>query len=513
MNAKNKLFHIILVLYYDAHREKPGQYNTYIKELLAEISTANDSKTPADEINDIRALKNLAGWLLKSNGGNINRAAVIAKLKFFVKDETIVSAFEEVMIDIEDKGQLDFTINDNIRDLKDLIHYDDVHEAARDAFFEITRGGLTGYKEALSNYAEKIKLLNEKGFSTDNKNYSYVVDSNKEGGIAELLEASANESSSEGRLKCGWKDMNRSAGGEKSPGFARGDLVLFGANQHNNKSGMAYALFKDILMSNTPYMLDAAKKPLMLFFSTEDNASKAMSWWFKHLYEQTHNEMVEMCDWSYTQREAFIREHFVATGYEFRYHRIKNSSDYTIFDLFNTLDGYERDGYEIHAVFFDYFHTINKKGLGTGIAGTDVKELFRRIRNYCNPRLITVFAPHQLNSESRAKLRDVLKEEDFVKLLPYRGFLEGGKGIDAELDVEFYQHVCVIKDAETGKKRYFLAIQRGKRRAADASRNELTYFLLEFFPVGGLLPDLNNEGDHITLESLDQFTNSGEGEW
>lgn len=513
MNAKNKLFHIILVLFYDAHREKPGQYNTYIKELLSGISTANDSKIPVDEIKDIRALKNLAAWLLKQTEGKVSRDAAIAKLKFFVKDETIVSAFESVLVEITDREQLDFTINDNIRDLKELLHYETVHEMTKNVFYEIARGGLNGYREVLTDYADKIKLLAEKGSSEGDKEYSYIVDGSKEGVVAELLQQAAELGNAKGRRTTGSLGLDRLIGGDDTPGAGRGDFIMYGANTHNNKSGMAYFIFQNLIMLNQPYMIDSSKKPLIVFVSTEDNASKAMAWWFKHLYEQTHRVSVRECTWSWSERDKFLRENFTRTGYDYRYLRVKDSTDYTIFKLLDTLDKFEREGYEIHDLFIDYLFTFNKKGLGNGVAGTDIKELVRRVRNYCNPRLITVWAPHQLNSESMSKLRDFDKEEDFVKSMPYKGYLEGGKGIAAELDVEWYQHIVEVKDVNTGLMRYFLSVQRGKRRADNASRNELRYMLMEFSPIGGILPDHCIEGEPVILTSLDEITISDGGEW
>ena len=76
-----------------------------------------------------------------------------------------------------------------------------------------------------------------------------------------------------------------------------------------------------------------------------------------------------------------------------------NPTEFGYRDLFNVLLKYESEGYEIHALLIDYLNMMSKVGCVKDTIGGDVRDLFRRIRNFTNSRKTLMITPHQLSSE------------------------------------------------------------------------------------------------------------------
>jgi hypothetical protein len=136
----------------------------------------------------------------------------------------------------------------------------------------------------------------------------------------------------------------------------------------------------------------------------------------------------------------------------------------------------------------DYLSMIPTTGCTTGPAGTDIRDLFRRIRNFCATRDIAVISPHQMSSEAKQLIRD--GHQDFVKQVAEKGYWDGSKRLDQEVDRELYIHI----EKMMGKS--YLTVQRGKDRLPQVISDSDKYIVYEFSELGPIEDDINGAPIH-----------------
>ena len=131
---------------------------------------------------------------------------------------------------------------------------------------------------------------------------------------------------------------------------------------------------------------------------------------------------------------------------------------------------------------------IPTTGCTTGPAGTDIRDLFRRIRNFCASRSIAVISPHQLSSEAKQLIRD--GHQDFVKQVAEKGYWDGSKRLDQEVDREIYINI------ERFNSQAYLTVQRGKDRLSTVIPETDKYIVYDFTDFGPILDDINGPPSH-----------------
>lgn len=309
------------------------------------------------------------------------------------------------------------------------------------------------------------------------------VDFNDIEGLAGMFDRATDETTSEGILKTGWQALNRMTGDHN--GIRRGECVVVGALQHNFKTGFTLNIFKHWALYNNPYMRDPNKKPLLIHLSLENNLTDNLMWLYVSLKE---NETGEPCDVTTVDtKEAaqYVKDRLQATGYNIHMCR-KNPSDFTYHDLADMVNHFESEGYEIHGIVCDYLNMMSKKGCTTGgPTGSDVRDLFRRVRNLCTPKGIAFVTPHQLSTEAKSLVRQGV--DNFVQEIANKGYYDSCRTIDQEVDLEIYIHI-----ERVGRESY-LTMQRGKHRKIKITDVSDLYSVLKFEPVGGILDDVNGE--------------------
>jgi hypothetical protein len=83
--------------------------------------------------------------------------------------------------------------------------------------------------------------------------------------------------------------------------------------------------------------------------------------------------------------------------------------------LFNLTEKLERQGFEIQGVFVDYVKKMSRDGCNKqGAMGTDLLELFSRLRNYYSARMTLFVTPHQLSSGANTLIRTGLSADEFA---------------------------------------------------------------------------------------------------
>ncbi len=283
-----------------------------------------------------------------------------------------------------------------------------------------------------------------------------------------------------GIMKLGWQAINRMLQG----GLRRGEEVVIGALQHNFKTGFTLSLFKQIALYNVPYMIDPKKKPLLLRISFEDPLSLNFPFLFRNIKENETYEHADVTNTPVEEMAAYVQKKLQVNGYEVMLVHV-NPSLWGYRDVQNYVMQLESEGYEIHVLMLDYLNMLDKRGLdNTGPTGSNIRDLFRRMRNFCSPRKITLITPHQLSTEAKLLIRQG-NEENFVKDIANKGYYDSCKTIDQEVDLELYIHIVKADNKS------WLTVQRGKHRLIQQTKEEYKFTVLPFCDVGDIRDDIN----------------------
>jgi hypothetical protein len=92
--------------------------------------------------------------------------------------------------------------------------------------------------------------------------------------------------------------------------------------------------------------------------------------------------------------------------------------------------------------------------------------------------------PHQLATDAKMLIRNGL-DEHFVKEIANKGYYDGCRTIDQEVDMEIYIHKVIVN----GKS--YLTVQRGKHRVIKQTPEEHKFCVLPFHDVGDIRDDIN----------------------
>lgn len=337
--------------------------------------------------------------------------------------------------------------------------------------------------EDMDQYLRQFSTDLESSLTKSNKKDEAIIgtiDFSDKSTVENVAKNVQEEDNGVGRLKFHLQDLNDMLNG----GQRRGEFLCSSALPHNNKTGFSLDCFAGVAMFNTPYLFNPAKKPLLLRISFEDDVELNFNHLFKHLWEQEYGEVATTKDKTPEQIAEYVMNKLTATGFEIIMLKV-DPSMWTIFDLFAYVRDLEAEGFEVVMCMLDYMRKMPTTGCVQGIAGADIRDMARRCRNFFNARKIAFFTPHQISTQAKEIQRAVPK--DFVKILPGGGYYDGCKSLDAEIDIELFQHI------EKHNGFSYLTLQRGKHRGAPIISEDSKYLVYQFHDIGGIPPDIDKE--------------------
>ena len=303
--------------------------------------------------------------------------------------------------------------------------------------------------------------------------------------IHNVLEIGQQELSDSGTIVLSHQGVNRMLGDPtgKKGGPRRGNQVVLGALQHNFKSGYSLNVFKAHALYNKAYVTKEGAIPTLVRITFETTAKYDIIYLYRNMYENEFNVAVDIKTVSIEEATDYVYAKFAQNGWKIILTHI-NPSDFTYRDLIDYLDSLRAKNLEIHQVNMDYLNMISKKGLTAMTAGEDIRELFRRTRNYGVEHNILMFTPHQLSMDAKKKIRE--GATDFIKQIANGGFYDGCGRLDQEVDIELYIHIVKINGMS------YLTIGRGKHRQPLAVTPDKDLFTCyAFSPIGDVPDDIN----------------------
>lgn len=316
------------------------------------------------------------------------------------------------------------------------------------------------------------------------------IDIGDESGVRVICDEIKEADSDDGLIKFGWQGLNEMIQG----GARRGDTVIIPALQHKYKTGFSLSLFMQAALYNKPYMLDPTKKPLLVRFSFEDDLKNNIQFMYQKLKYDETKTFVDVKSVTSEEMSAYIKQRLQVNGYHIKMLRV-DPTQWSYRHICNKIIELEAQGYEIHLCMVDYIGMLPTTGCNvSGPIGTDKRDLIRRLRNFFGPKKITFMTPYQLSTEAKMLIRNGLPEDKFVKDVAEKGYYDGCKALDQEVDLEIFIHLFK-HNGET-----YLAVQRGKHRLPNIVEEKYKYFLMKF-PKRMPIPD-DLMGESIALRKL-----------
>lgn len=456
-----------------------------VKQVLTTIKVPDITVVDYDKSRDVIVnLRSTVLWMADNPIGYIyDKSSLHQRIRINAGDDpsTFLAITEALNEEILDQDHLKRSILDYKEFLKEHVQREKIRElltnASRTVNFDAES---VDWKTFAREFMEKIEPFTTSGDSRTHASMVADIDLRDLDAVANAMTMAKEELSSVGALKTGWQALNRMLGA--AGGFRRGECVVIPALQHNFKSGMMMTLMRQIAQYNIPNLRDPTKKPMLMRISFENEIQSDIMWLYKNLKELETGEYCDIDSMVESEAAPYILERMEVTGYHINLCRI-DPSDFTFHDLFDRITYFESQGYEIHAVFCDYLNMMSKRGCTQGTLGSDIRDLFRRIRNFMSPRGITFFTPHQLSTEAKQLVRNGV--DNFVQEIANKGYYDSCKTIDQEVDLELYVHI-----EKRGLDSY-LTIQRGKHRNPLITPAKDLYTVLKFHPIGTLHDDIN----------------------
>lgn len=506
MDAKLLLVKAITLLYRESQLGDANDGSSaLVRQVIAtvKIPEATMERDRTREI--ITALRQTALSMAENQPGQqYQRAEILQRIRVnCADDDSLYNAFVEGMDDIQEKAEIQLiciSYRESLRTYLKRISVKDIlkKHSSKALFEEDSIDWKTFVQEIVSELEPFTGLIEQ-------ATHPALVDSVSFGDLAKLKEVIAKaqeETSPEGILQGGWQAFNRMLG--EYMGVRRGDFTVVGALQHNFKTGFTLSMFKHWALYNKPFMIDPAKKPMLMHISFENSLTDNIMWLYVSLKE---NETGEPCDTlgvSPEEAAAYVAERLQASGYTIHMCRY-DPSDFTYRDLFDLVNSFEAQGYEIHGIVADYLNMMSKRGCVQAGNGADIRDLFRRVRNFMSPRKIAFVTPHQLSPEAKYLLRQGV--DNFVQEVANKGYWDSCKSIDQEVDLEIIIHIEKVNGES------YLTIQRGKHRKVKITPEKDLYCVLKFNPIGGIVDDVNGKDLSRRTVGGGAMADGGEDPW
>lgn len=495
MNSKQVVLKCITLLYREHQRQNNSDHSSdLVQEILATI------KLPEVAIDNDRSHHIMSGMKHMAEDMCSEPLAepfdyddIRGRLRIVVEDDD--SLYESFEISTQEKVKGDdlervcVRLKAQLRNYLSDYHIRSILSDAGKTAFKANRS--TNWREKAAEIAASLEPHLHENLDVRDPSIVDEVELDNVEDVARIFRQAKVEESPEGILGLGLQGLNRMCGEERM-GLRRGEMVLWGGLQHNFKSGFGLTLLAQIALSNDPYVYDKTRKPLLLFCSAENELQQNLVWLYCYIKENETGEAVDMKKVDEDEAAIYVTEKLQARGWHVAFSRF-DPSDFTYRKYYDLILRYEGKGYEVACCVFDYLNMISKRGCDTPSGtGSDIRDLFRRFRNFNSKKKITFCTPHQLSTEAKNLLRE--GRDDFVKEIANKGYWDGCKTIDNEVDLELYIHIEKMGDEK------FLTIQRGKHRKSGITAEKNLYCVYKFQKVGTIPMDI--DGKDMSRKSI-----------
>ena len=344
--------------------------------------------------------------------------------------------------------------------------------------------------DMLSKIIEELTILTK---NIKNKDDAIVneVDLDNVENVSKVFQVVKETNEAEGfKFKLGLRALNKIT----NNGYKDSEFVIWNALQHNYKSGMLASSLIGIARYNKPIMTDPSKIPLLLYVSLEDDLDILFEFLYRQMYYTDNKVKADMSNTSKEEMSKYVKDKLQETGFKVKFIRV-DPSDWSYSSFFSLIEKYEKDGFELKTVILDYLSLIPTVGcVATGAVGSDLRDLYRRVRNFFAKRKCLFISAHQLSPDAQMINRENLTGEVFLNRIMGKGFFDGSKKLSQEMDLELYAY----KYTKDGKD--YLAIGKGKHKGSKVMKSTDKLAIIPFPENLEPIPDDINWDELDSLE-------------
>lgn len=485
MNPRLLLIKIATLLHLEGNIEGDSNKSTdLVAQLLEGIKIPEAEPGLIDSEREIiGGLYNICRKLMNSTPEtNPSRSDLLQEIRLFCNTEVdIYEAFRDGVMEDLSQDDLKKRINLMRKDLKEHLYTSAMSKKIQEAAYKLK------FKpheiENRDDFMRELAADIETSLTASSKKDAAIlgsVDMSDKASVVAVAKRVQDEDTGLGKLQTHLQDLNDMANG----GFRRGEFVCTSALPHMNKTGFSLDIFEGIARNNEPYLFDVKKKPLLLRISFEDDVEMNFNHLFRHMWERETGEVATTADKDPNEIADYVMKRLTETGWNILMYKV-DPSMWTIFDVFAFVREKEAEGYEVALCMLDYMRKMPTTGCMQGVAGFDIRDMARRARNFFNARKTTFYTPHQISTQAKEVARAT--PTGFVKMLPNGGYYDGCRSLDAEIDLEIFQHIEKLNGYS------YLTLQRGKHRNAPQISEEKKYLVYKFSDIGGIHPDIGKE--------------------
>lgn len=487
MDIKLLLVQGIALLYRESQLPNLSDNSSEMVRYLIEHSGLSDNS--ATSINgDKNVLMNLKNTLLEMSknpiGFEYEKDVLMHRLEMNCNnDDSLFMFISKLILPVMDEKECKRTVISLRNTIENFFREQKISEILNKYSYSMKfqRDKVSSINDFITTLISELEPLQNAKTDSDPAIINYIRVGDREG-VSKVNAEIRDQNSDDGILRTGFNDINAMTQG----GIRRGETVFIYGLQHKFKTGFTLSLFRQICKFNTPYMKDPTKKPAMVRISFEDQMSNNLQTLYGFSIYNKEKRVVtkeEASNLSDEELHNVIKTELEGTGYTVFMAQV-DPTQWTYRDVVNTVLKLEADGYEIHGLMVDYLLKLPTTGcIQSGPIGSDKRDMVRRMRNFCGAKKIAFISPHQISTEAKNLLRQGISEQDFVKVIEGKGYLDGCKALDQEVDLELYIHLFKHK----GKS--FFSVQRGKHRVPTIIDEELKYVLYQFPENGAPIPD------------------------
>lgn len=349
-----------------------------VRTVLKLFETGKESQLMGGESTVISDIN----YLLKDmidNPDNYDKISLLQSLEMILKDKESLLKVVDKTIDTElRQADLKRTIISLRNVLNNYYKEESVKKLISKASYQLNTNAIGD--KTISEFVNELSTsLEAHSVSTKVKDPGIIdeQDIGDEASLGNVIDRIKAQATEGGRLTTGWKELNEMTQG----GFRRGIMVSVNALQHNYKSGFVQSLLMQLPRYNKPVLDEPGKKPLIVYLSFEDDSTVYVEFMYRYLYYNENLKLPVMEEVDKVTMAKYIKEKVSVNGYHVKMVRV-NPSEWTYKHLFNKMLEYEANGYEIHAMIIDYLSKLPTTGCIQGPAGTDLRDMFQRVRNF-----------------------------------------------------------------------------------------------------------------------------------
>lgn len=482
MDNKLALTTTITLAYRESLVEQDGGISTdLIKELLDLVKVSEVNLSQGGDGDTTNAVKNTALDLLRTaETAQYDKEDLLARLRLNVgEDEKWFMALERGICATLDEKKMAKSLNTLRSKITAMINQEKIGQILRGASgdWNFKYESIPDPVQFIQEFLSKLEPLSTGGGVKDNA-ITEEMDFSKPETVDAIVQKVADINSGARIWRTGHQGMNDMT----QDGYRGGETWAIGALPHNDKTGTSLTLFRQFAQYNEPFIRKPNKIPTLVRLSFEDPLTNNVQYLYKDIMVNQCEDEIDIKKVPKEEMSRVVRETLTSRGFSIRMAYV-DPSDWSFRSLFNYINELEANGHDVQVLMVDYLSMIPTTGCRQGPAGSDLQDLFRRVRNFCRARDILFITPHQLSTEARTLTRGgAVTDEGFLPYITTKGYWQDCKGLDREFDGALYCHV-IRKGDEAWK-----AFQRDKHRLPSILPESKKFFIMKY-PVNMPIPD------------------------